>query len=49
MKQKITIEYDPINREISIIENEFTTFEALGILEAAKQMIANGWLSSEEK
>ena len=49
MKQQITLEYDPINRELAITENDFTTFEALGILEAAKQMIANGWLTSDNE
>lgn len=49
VKQKITFEYDPINRELAITANDFTTFEALGILEAGKQMIANGWLNSEDE
>lgn len=44
MTQKIVIEYDPISRELRISDNDFTTFEALGLLEAAKQMISKGWL-----
>lgn len=44
MEQTITIKYNPITRELAIVENEFLTFEALGILEAAKAMIASNWL-----
>lgn len=48
MKQRIVIEYDPIMRELKITDNDFTTFESFGILEGAKQMIANGWLNTTE-
>lgn len=44
---KIVIEYDPINRSVSISENDFTSFEAFGMLEAAKAMIANDWLEKD--
>lgn len=47
MEQTITIKYNPINRTLSIVENDFTTFEALGILEAAKAMIASNWINGE--
>ena len=45
MEQRIEIVYDPITKTIRIKENDFTTFESFGILEAAKQMIANGWFA----
>jgi hypothetical protein len=45
MNQRIVIQYNPITKDLEIVENEFSTFEAFGILEAAKQMIANGWLN----
>jgi hypothetical protein len=45
MEQQIIISYNPITRELAIKENDFTTFEALGILEAAKAMIQNDWLN----
>ena len=45
----MVIEYDPINRSVEIVENDFTTFEAFGVLEAVKAMIANGWLRIEER
>lgn len=47
MEQVIVIKYNPITKTLEIKENEFTTFEAFGVLEAAKQMIANGWLNEE--
>ena len=47
MNQTITVVYDPITRTVSISDNDFTTFEAFGVLEAAKQMIAKGWLDDE--
>lgn len=46
---KIVIEYEPIERVIKISANDFLTFEAFGILEAAKQMITNHWLNEEDK
>lgn len=47
MEQKITVVFNPITRTLEIKENDFTTFEAFGILEGAKQMIANGWLQGD--
>jgi hypothetical protein len=47
MEKKILIKYDIITRKLKIDENDFTTFEALGILEAAKAMISNNWLTEE--
>lgn len=47
MNQNILIIYNPITRELEIKENDFTTFEALGVLEAAKAMIENDWLKEE--
>jgi hypothetical protein len=47
MEQKILIVYNPVTRELEIKENDFTTFEALGILEASKAMIQNDWLKEE--
>lgn len=47
MEQKITIVYDPVARTVTIENNDFTTFEAFGLLEAAKQMIAQRWLEAE--
>jgi hypothetical protein len=40
---KIIIEYDPVNKTLEIVENDFTTFEAMGILTAANSMIAENW------
>lgn len=48
MKHVIKIEFNPITRTLEIVENDFTTFEAFGILEGAKQMISRGWLNSDE-
>jgi hypothetical protein len=42
---KIVIEFDPLDRSIKISENEFTTFEAFGVLEAAKQLISFDWMA----
>ncbi|MBM7605983.1 hypothetical protein JOC75_004011 [Metabacillus crassostreae] len=47
MNQKLLIIYNPITKELEIKENEFTTFEALGVLEAAKAMINHDWLKEE--
>lgn len=46
MIQKINIEYDVVAMTIKISENDFTNFEAFGILEAAKQMISHDWLKN---
>lgn len=48
MIKKIVIEYDLLNRSVSITDNDFLTFEAFGVLEAAKNMIAANWLSKTE-
>jgi hypothetical protein len=48
MKQRIVIEYDIIDKSVKVAENDCTTFEAFGILEAAKMMIAGNWLSKSE-
>jgi hypothetical protein len=47
MEQKLLIVYNPIYRTLEIVENDFTTFEALGILEATKQMISHNWLDED--
>jgi hypothetical protein len=44
MEKQIVIKYDVITRELKVEENDFTTFEALGILEAVKAMICENWL-----
>lgn len=48
MKKILVIEYDMINNSITIPENDFTTFEVFGMLEAAKAMIADRWLNGDE-
>jgi hypothetical protein len=48
MKKSITITYDVITRELHVNSEEFTTFEALGLLEGAKAMIINGWYEDED-
>ena len=48
MKQKIIITYDIIKLEVEVVENDFTNFEALGVLESVKQMIAHDWLNKED-
>ncbi|WP_167568562.1 hypothetical protein [Brevibacillus migulae] len=48
MIQTITVTYNPITRELAIKENEFRTFEAIAVLEAAKAMITNNWLKEED-
>jgi hypothetical protein len=47
MEQQILIIYNPITREVNVKENDFTTFEALGILEAVQGMIKHNWLMEE--
>jgi hypothetical protein len=46
MKQQIHILYNPVTREVEVKENDFSTFEALGILEAVKAMIQADWLNN---
>lgn len=36
---RLVIEYDTLDRKITIVENDFTTFEAFGILEATKLLV----------
>jgi hypothetical protein len=43
----VVIKYNPVTRTIDVQSN-MTTFEALGLLEAAKAMIAKGWLDSDD-
>lgn len=40
------IDYDPVTSTLAVKENDFTTFEALGILEATKAMISDNWLKN---
>ena len=49
MEQRIVISYEVLTKTIKVEENDFTTFEALGILEAVKAMISNDWLNNEEE
>lgn len=44
MEKILTIKYDVLTRDLKIDANDFTTFEAFGVLEAAKAMIADGWI-----
>lgn len=39
----VIIRYNPIDRAI-LVESNMSTFEALGLLEAAKAIISNNWL-----
>lgn len=48
MKKRLVIEYDIVTNSISIPENEMSTFEAFGMLEAAKLMIADRWMEITE-
>lgn len=48
IKKRIVIEYDLAERELRIVDNEFSTFESLGVLEAAKQIISADWLFDQE-
>jgi hypothetical protein len=45
--KQIVIKYDVITRTVKVEENDFTTFEALGILEAVKAMITDSWLKED--
>jgi len=46
--QRIVILYYPLENAIQIVENDFSVFEALGMLEAAKSMITRDWLQDED-
>jgi hypothetical protein len=48
MEQQIIIKYDVSTRTLTIKENDFTTFEVLGILQATKSMIFDNWLKEDE-
>lgn len=47
MEKKLVLSHEVLTRELSIEENDFTSFEALGILKAAKPMITADWLNDE--
>ena len=49
MDQQIVIVYNPITRELTVKENDFSTYEALGVLEAAKAMVVAAWLKENEE
>lgn len=49
MKKRIVIEFDIVNNAVGIAENDFTTFESFGVIEAAKQMIADAWLHGTDE
>ena len=42
--RKLSLEWDCLERTIRIVENDFSTIEALGVLESAKAMISANWL-----
>jgi len=44
LKKHLHLSYSHFGSTLAIEENDFTTFEALGILEAAKAMIAADWM-----
>lgn len=46
---RLVVEYDPIERTVAVKENEFTTFELLGVLEAVKGMAFDDWLRKDDK
>lgn len=48
VKKRLVIEYDVIENSVGIVENDLSTFEAFGVIEAAKQMIAERWLDKTE-
>jgi hypothetical protein len=48
VKKQIIIEYDVIDQTVRIAENDFSTFEAFGVLEAAKVMISQHWCEDDE-
>ncbi|WP_157764414.1 hypothetical protein [Paenibacillus riograndensis] len=49
MKHRLVIEYDLINNSVEIVKNDMTTFEAFGVIEAAKAMITERWLKVTEE
>ena len=42
--RRLVIEYDCMSNSLNIKENGFSTLEALGVIEAAKAIIAANWL-----
>lgn len=48
MKKRLVIEYDVIENAVAVVENDMSTFEAFGVIEAAKQMIADAWINTTE-
>lgn len=49
MELQIHILFNPITRQLRIKENDFSTFEAFGILQGAIQMIADDWHKRQEE
>lgn len=49
MDKQLVIQYDVLNSELKIVENDFTTLEALGVLEGVKALITTHWLWEEEE
>jgi hypothetical protein len=47
MEKTITITYDVVKGAIALDCDTFTTFETLGLLEAAKVLVAEKWLKNE--
>jgi hypothetical protein len=47
MKKTMVINYDVITQQVEIVENEFGTLEAFGVLEAVKGMIMENWMQEE--
>lgn len=48
MKMKMTIEFDPIEQSLSVVENDFTHIEAMGILQATIQTIGSFWIKNSD-
>jgi hypothetical protein len=44
VKKILTIEYDVMTRDVKFNADDFSALEAFGVLEAVKQMIADGWI-----
>lgn len=49
MKKVFALVYDVVTGELKIESDDFTTFEALGILEGAKAMVINEWFEDEDE
>lgn len=49
MDKQLVIQYDVLNSELKIVENDFTTLEALGILEGVKALITTHWIWEEDE